>query len=58
MNKLIYAIGIAVAATFASNTKIEHHQVKSKVQVIEQVSDENILEVPDSTKVEDVVKLP
>lgn len=38
MNKLIYAIGIAVATTFTSNTKVEKNNADTiKKQGIEQI---------------------
>ena len=58
MNKLIYAIGIAVAATFASNTKVEHHQTKHKTEIIEETSQIDVVEATDSLKIDDTVKLP
>lgn len=57
MNKLIYAIGIAVASTFASNTKVEHHQTKNETETVEQTTRTNAVEEPDTLKV-DAIKLP
>ena len=53
MNKLIYAIGIAVAATFAANNKTEAEKTGSN----KNTTIENIEEIPniiesDSLKVE------
>lgn len=58
MNKLIYAIGIAVAATFASNTKVEHHQTTTKTETVEQSTRVKTVEEPDTLKVNDMVKIP
>ncbi len=52
MNKFIYAIGIAVAATVSANTKVESHQAKSKPETIKQVNKLTAPSQPDSLQLD------
>lgn len=58
MNKLIYAIGIAVAATFTTNTKIVNHQSVQKTEKIEQTVSPIEPAITDSTLLSKEIKLP
>ena len=58
MNKLIYAIGIAVAATFTTSVKHTNHTVEHKTEHIEKVTGNPAIDALDTLAVSNEVKLP